>query len=364
MSDIDRLARPEIAEITPYSPGRSARIKLASNENPYGPSPLALQAMQEALQQVRLYPDPVCAELTAALAQDLAVGPESIVIGRGSDEVIHMLALAFLCPGDEVIFADPPFALYPFSATIMSCTPVPVRMRDYRHDLEAMAEAITDKTKVIFIANPYNPTSTIVRTDEVERFMHRAPDHVIVVFDEAYCEYVTDAAYPQTLEYVRGGANVLILRTFSKIYALAGMRIGYGIAKPELMKWLVKVREPFNVSNVAQAGALASLQDKEAQVRKSAGLNRECLAYLCSEFDRMGLSYAEPHANFVFVDVRMDSVGLFGALHCKGIAVRTGDIFGAPTHIRVSTGTMEQCQVFIAALEPVLADAGVLNAGV
>ena len=361
MSDVDRLGRPEIADIITYSPGKTAEIKLASNENPLGPSPQALAAMEEAIRQTRLYPDPTCAELRAALAEDLGVPAEWIVVGRGSDEVIHMTALAFLSPGEEVIFAVPPFALYPLSAMLMGCRQVTVPMRDYRHDLEAMADAIAPRTKMVFIANPYNPTSTIVRADEVERFMARVPDHVIVVFDQAYHEYVSDPGFPQTLQYVRDRRNVIVLHTFSKIYALAGLRVGYGIARPEIVKWLLKVQEPFNVSNVAQAAALGSLRDKEQQVRNGAQLNRECLAYLCGEFDRLGLTYAEPHANFVFVDTRMDSVELFGKLRAHGFAVRTGDIFGTPTHIRVSTGTMEQCRAFIARLEAVLTEAGVLT---
>lgn len=363
MSDVDRLGRPEIAGIITYSPGKTAEIKLASNENPHGPSPRALAAMEEAIRQTRLYPDPACTELRAALAEDLGVPAEWTVVGRGSDEVIHMAALAFLCPGDEVIFAVPPFALYPFSAMLMGCRQVTVPMRDYCHDLAAMAGAITPRTKMVFIANPYNPTSTIVRADEVERFMARVPDHVVVVFDEAYYEYVADPGYPQTLDYVRAGRNVVVLRTFSKIYALAGLRVGYGIARPEIVKWLLKVQEPFNVSNVAQAAALGSLRDKEQQVRQSADLNRQCLGYLCGEFDRLGLTYAEPHANFVFVDTRMDSVELFRKLRAPGFAVRTGDIFGTPTHIRVSTGTLEQCRQFIAVLEPILVEAGLLAGG-
>jgi histidinol-phosphate aminotransferase len=226
--------------------------------------------------------------------------------------------------------------------------------RDYRHDLQAMAAACTERTKLVFISNPYNPTATIVTKAEVDRFLTEIPEQTIVVLDEAYFEYVDDPAYPDGLEYVRQGLNVLSMRTFSKIHALAGLRIGYGIAPAELAKWLLLVREPFNVSSIAQAAALASLEDTE-QIRRAVALNAQGKAYLCREFDRLGLAYAPSQANFIFVDIGMDSVQAFDALRERGFAVRTGDIFGMPTHIRVTIGTAEQNEQFIAALTEVLA---------
>ncbi len=360
------IIRPSIKRIVPYSPGKPTRevqeelgpievVKLASNENPLGPSPLAIEAMERAIREVHIYPDPVCAELTAALAEKLGVGEEQIIIGRGSDELIHMIGLAFVNPGDQVVYSLPPFALYPFTTDLMAGERVGIPAREFKHDLEAMADAITDRTKVIFVANPYNPTGTISTAEEVERFMQRVPERCVVVFDEAYYEYVDDPAYPDTLEYVRQRRRAVVLRTFSKAYALAGLRIGYGIMTPEIAAALRQVREPFNVSSVAQAAALASLQDPE-QVERSRRLVAEGKEYLYGEFQRLGLFYVPTQANFIFVDTGVDSRQLFDALMRRGVTIRTGDIFGYPTFIRVTIGTMDQNRKFVAALEEALAE--------
>ena len=348
------LARECIKSIKPYSPGRTAPIKLASNENPLGPSPRALEAMERAIRATRLYPDLPSTELTNAIARHHNVAPECVVVGAGSDEVIYMLAMAYVNPGEEIVISSPPFATYCLIAPIMNAKLVMAPAQDYRHDLQAMAAACTERTKLVFISNPYNPTATIVTKAEVDRFLTEIPEQTIVVLDEAYFEYVDDPAYPDGLEYVRQGLNVLSMRTFSKIHALAGLRIGYGIAPAELAKWLLLVREPFNVSSIAQAAALASLEDTE-QIQRAVALNAQGKAYLCREFDRLGLAYAPSQANFIFVDIGMDSVQAFDALRERSFAVRTGDIFGMPTHIRVTIGTAEQNEQFIAALTEVLA---------
>ena len=364
MTDISQLVRPNITQIRPYSPGKSSQeameelgltqiTKLASNENPVGPSPKAIAAMQQALDDVYIYPDPLCRELTEALAAHWQVQPEGIVVGRGSDEVIHMLGLAFVNPGDEVIYAAPPFALYPLTTTIMDAKSVPVPHKDFVHDLPAMADAITEKTKLIFISNPYNPMGTIVTAEGIAQFMARVPDHVIVVFDEAYYEYVDDPEYGSGLSFVQEGRHAIVLYTFSKAYALAGLRIGYGIAPPELAAALKQVREPFNVAGIAQTAALASLQDPE-QVVRSRRLVQEGKQYLYTQFEEMGLAYVPTQANFILVDVGIDSRKCFDALMCRGVTVRTGDIFGLPTYIRVTIGTAEQNRQFINALREVL----------
>lgn len=361
---IEEITRPSVRRIVPYSPGKPTRevqeelgpievVKLASNENPLGPSPLAVEAMQAAAKEVYTYPDPVCADLTAALAEKWNVDPDGIVVGRGSDEVIHMLGLAFVGPDDEVVYSDPPFALYPLTTDLMGGTHVRVPARDFRHDLEAFAQAITERTRLVFIANPYNPTGTIVTAAEVAEFMERVPDTCVVVFDEAYYEYVDDPEYPDTLEYVRAGARVAVLRTFSKAYALAGLRIGYGITTPEVAAVLKQVRPPFNVSSIAQAAALASLSDPN-QVQRSAEMVKRGREYLYAELQRLGLHYIPSQANFVFFDARVDSRALFDELMRRGVTVRTGDIFGHPTYIRVTVGTPEQNRKFIAALEDAL----------
>jgi len=362
--DDDDLIRPSIRGLTPYSPGKPISevqrelgltdiIKLASNENPLGPSPAALRAMQEALEEVRLYPDNDSYELREAVSKRLGFPPEQVVVGRGSDEVIHMIGLAFLRPGEESIMPEPPFTLYEFTTQLMGGVQVRVPLRDFTYDLPAMAERFSEKTKLVFFANPNNPTGTMVRKDAVAKFMSELPPQAIMVFDEAYREYVDDPEYPDGLDYVREGANALVLRTFSKVYALAGLRIGYGVGPPHLMKWLQNVREPFNVSSVAQAGALASLDDED-QVKRAAEANREGKKYLYAEFERMGLRYVPTQANFIFVDAGKDSRAVFSQLLRRGVIVRTGDIFGFPTFVRVTIGTPEQNERFIRALEEVL----------
>ncbi len=364
MTDMSDLIRESVKQIKPYSPGKSSQeakeelgleeiTKLASNENPLGPSPRAIEAMQEAAAEVYFYPDPVCRDLTQALAELCDVDPEGIVIGRGSDEIIHMMGLAFVNPGEEIIYSDPPFALYPMTTAIMDGRAVAVPHRDLTHDLEAMTAAVTERTKLVFISNPYNPTGTIVTADEVARLMDVIPDHVIVGFDEAYYEYVDDLEYPDCLEYVRQGRKVVLLRTFSKAYGLAGLRIGYGIAPPEMARALKQVREPFNVSGISQVAALASLQDPD-QVQRSFQLVQEGKQYLYEQFEQMGLDYVPTQANFIFVDVGLDSRECFDGLMRQGVTVRTGDIFGLPTYIRVTIGTMEQNRKFIEALRDVL----------
>ncbi|MEA3402680.1 MAG: histidinol-phosphate transaminase [Armatimonadota bacterium] len=366
MAEADELIRETVKRIVPYSPGKSSAevmaelgiervTKLASNENPLGPSPLAVQAMQDAASEVLSYPDPQCVELTEALAEMLDVDPDTIVVGRGSDEILHYLGLAFVDPGDNLVFSDPAFAIYPYTARLMAAEEVVVPARDFRHDLDAMAEAVTERTKLVFISNPYNPLGTIVTADEVAAFMDRVPDTCIVVFDEAYFEYVDDPAYPDTLQHVREGARCAVLRTFSKAFALAGLRIGYGIAPVDIASALKQVREPFNVASVAQTAALASLRDPD-QVPRSVANNRAGKQYLYGQFDKMGLEYIPTQANFIFVEVGMDSVACFDALMRHGVTVRTGEIFGFPEWIRVTIGTPEQNETFIAALRQVLAE--------
>ena len=363
MSDISDLVRNSIKQIKPYSPGKSSRevkedlglaevTKLASNENPLGPSAGTVKAMQQAAAEVYFYPDPLCRDLTEALAEKWDVDPDGILVGRGSDEIIHMMGLAFVNPGEEIIYSDPWFALYPITAALMDARAVTIRHRDFTHNLEAMAAAITDRTKLVFISNPYNPTGTIVTAEQVGEFMEALPDHVIVGFDEAYYEYVDDPDYPNCLDYVREGRKAVVLRTFSKAYGLAGLRIGYGIAPPEVATALKQVREPFNVSSIAQAAALASLADPD-QVQRSFQLVQDGKQYLYEQFEQMGLSYVPTQANFIFVDVGIDSRECFDELMQRGVTVRTGDIFGLPTYIRVTIGTMEQNRKFIEALRDV-----------
>jgi len=361
----ERFVRAAVARLRPYIPGKPIDevkrelglqdiIKLASNENPLGPSPLALRAMRNCLKDVRLYPDNECYLLKRKLSERLGFPPEQIHVGRGSDEVIHEIGLAFLEKGDEVLIPSNPFVLYEFTGTMMEAELVRVPLRDYRYDLEAMAERISARTKLAFVANPNNPTGTIVTHDEVVKFLDRLGNQGILVLDEAYYEYAEDPKYPRSLELVKEGRNVIVLRTFSKIYALAGLRIGCGVANPELSAALAKVREPFNVSNVAQAAALASLDD-DYQVRRSLRVNRQGKKYLYRELKRMKLKYVPTEANFIFVDTGRDAKAVAWELLKRGVIVRYDPAFAYDTHFRVTIGTPAQNKRFVAALKEVLA---------
>ncbi|MHB9025976.1 MAG: histidinol-phosphate transaminase [Armatimonadota bacterium] len=359
--------RAALDSITPYSPGKpidevarelgldpASIIKLASNENPLGPSPLAVEAIRAHAGDVLLYPDSDSYALRQALAAHLGLHGDQFIIGRGSDEIMHFISLAYLQEGDEVVMGDPPFSMYEISTKLMGATPVKVPLKDYAHDLEAMLAAITPRTKLVYIANPHNPTGAMNAKAEVDAFMAAVPAHVLVVLDEAYTEYVTRGDYPDALTYLRAGANAIILRTFSKIYALAGLRVGYGIClRPEILQALQQVREPFNVCNLGQWAAIASLRDPR-QVQRSRDHNEAGKQYLYGEFTRMGLPYVPTQSNFILVDTKQPCVEVFKKLLRAGVIVRTGEIFGYPTMIRVTIGAPEENARFIATLEQVL----------
>jgi len=359
------LCRKCILRLTPYVPGKPIEevkrelgidnvIKLASNENPLGPSPKALEAMRAALENVAQYPEGSCYELRHAVAKHLDVLPEMLIFGSGADEVIHYIGVALLECGDEIVQAHPSFVQYCAAATLMDCPARMVPLKDWTHDLDAMLAAVNERTKLFFISNPNNPTGTIVWADAVERVLDALPERCVVVLDEAYYEYVDDPAYTRSIEWIRQGRNVIALRTFSKIYALAGLRIGYGVAPARLIELLERVRLPFNVNSVAQVGAIASLQDPE-QVARTRKQNQRSKSFIYAELEKMGLPYTPTQANFIWIDVMRDCKQVFTELMKRGVIVRTGDIFGAPTHIRVTTGTDEQNERFISTLREVLA---------
>jgi len=368
------ITRPCVSRLTPYTPGKpieevqrefglSDVVKLASNENPLGPSPKAVAAIRNCAPAVSLYPDNDCYLLRRALSLSLGAAPNQIMLGHGSDELIHNIGLAFVSPGDEVMMCEGPFSQYEFTAKLMDGSPVYVPMVDFRYDTKEMARRLTPRTKVIFIGNPNNPTGTIVTRSELAELAAVIPPTAVLVMDEAYYEYAQGADYPDSLALVREGRRVIVLRTFSKIYGLAGLRIGYGVTTPELADALERVREPFNVSSIAQAAALASLEDGE-QVQRTVALNAQSREYFYREFERLGLRYTASYANFVWVNVGRPCRPVFTELLRQGMIVRTGDIFGAPTHLRVTTGLPEQNQRFIAALERVLHAQTPLSAGV
>ena len=337
--------------------GLTEVIKLASNENPFGCSEAAKQAIVNELANTSLYPDGAAVALTEALAEHLGVGKDQLIFGAGSDEVILMIARAFLVPGDETIMADETFPQYKHNAEIEGAKIIEVPLKDGRHDLPAMLAQVTDKTKIIWICNPNNPTGTIVTKDELDAFMAKVPAHVLVVLDEAYCEYIDDPAYPNGIDYVKRYPNVIALRTFSKIYGLASLRIGYGIGRPEIIRFVNQVREPFNTTRYAQAAAKAALADT-AFIAECKRRNAEGLAYLKAEFDRLGLSYFEPYGNFVMFDAGRPSQAVFEALLRKGIISRARWTH-YPTHIRITVGSSEQNRKFIEALEQVLQEPAV-----
>jgi histidinol-phosphate aminotransferase len=353
-----------IARLRPYVPGKPIEevqrelgltdvIKLASNENPLGPSPRALEALVAAASGVALYPEGSAPALRRAVSRATGMPEDTLVFGNGSDEVLHLLALTFLQPGDETVQGDPSFAMYEIYATQCDAVPVLVPLKNFTHDLDAMADAVTSRTRMVFIANPNNPTGTLVRRDAVARFLDRLPHNVLVVLDEAYDEYVTGPDKPDLRPLVLEGRNVVILHTFSKAYGLAGLRVGYGIMRPQLATLLNRVRSPFNVNLPAQAAAAAALGDSE-HVTRTVALNAEGRNYFYAEFERLGLRYVPSEGNFVLVDVG-DGRRVFEALQHKGVIVRSAHGMGLPRHIRVTTGTMPQNQRFIAALKDVLA---------
>ncbi len=359
--------RDAIMAIEPYVPGKPISevkrelgiddvIKLASNENPLGPSPLAQEAVAKWVTQMHLYPDGYAYELRRTLAASLGVGDDQLVFGTGSDEVIRLIAEAFMSPGDEVVMATPTFSVYRSATLLMGAKPVEIPLQDYTHDLLAMAAAVNEKTKAVFVCNPNNPTGTIVPYLEIREFMKDIPPSTLVVFDEAYFEYVTDTDYPNSLALLEGdGPAVVILRTFSKAYGLAGLRIGYGVSDPETASILNRVREPFNTNAAAQVGALAALADTD-HLSRSLEVNSAGKQYLSEAFAELGLEYVHTHTNFILVDVRRDCKEVFRKLLARGVIVRTGDIFGYPTKLRISIGTQQENRRFVEALRAVLAE--------
>jgi histidinol-phosphate aminotransferase len=363
MSSIWDIANPQLRDLAVYEPGKpieeTARelgtsaggiIKLASNENPLGPSPRALAAMRGALDSAHLYPDGGGYYLCDALAARLGCTRGHIILGSGSNEIIEFLGHAFLDRGDDVITSEHAFIAYKLVAAVFGARTIEVPSPDLRHDLDAMISAITPRTRLIFVANPNNPTGTLVTQAEIDRFIDRVPENVVVVFDEAYFEYLDDP--PDTLRFVRDGRNVAVLRTFSKIQGLASLRIGYGIARPELIQVLQKTRQPFNVNGLAQAAALAALGDDEHQ-RETKRLTDEGRAYLQEQFKAMNLTFVPSVANFVLLKVG-DGAGIFRKLLERQIIVRALKGYNLPAWIRISVGTMDQNRRCVAALREVL----------
>jgi histidinol-phosphate aminotransferase len=354
----------KILEITPYQPGKPIEevrrqlglkevIKLASNENPLGPSPKAVSAIKQSLAKINRYPEGSCFYLRHRLSKKLKVKPQNLIFGNGSDEIIDIIIKAFSEPDDEVITSDITFLEYKIIARQNGRRVKAVPLKDFKYDLSAIRKNISPKARVIFIANPNNPTGTYLKRSEVDKFLDGLPGDIVVVFDEAYLEFAENQDFPKSLNYFRQGKNVIILRTFSKIYGLAGLRIGYGIAGKEFIRYMERARQPFNVNTLAQEAALAALDDT-AFIRKAQRVVSEGKKYLYSELDRLKINYIPSAANFILIDLKQNGLKIFNKLLKEGIIVRDMRQYGLNNFIRVTVGTKKENKKFVEALKKVL----------
>lgn len=345
----DRLTllrpHPYIMSVVPHQPPRpeTGFIRMAFNENPIGPSPLALEAIQSALFGLNRYPDSRGTDLKQALARKHDLDSENIILGQGASEILEIITRVFLSPGDEIVTPDPTFPYYKMVGQLSGCNTVSIPLRNHGVDLQAVAAAVTEKTRIIFIANPNNPTGTVVKQADIERFLESVADHVVVVFDEAYIDYVTG----EKIDTVRllSRKPLILVRTFSKVMGLAGNRIGYGMADPNIIEMLSKLRRPYNTCALAQVAALASLEDSE-HLEKTIQTVTQGRSFLCREFDRLGIDYVPSHTNFILADMRVSTDKVMKELLARGFLVRPMP----PTSIRVSVGTAQQNRDFIKAL--------------
>lgn len=359
-----QISAPGIPGLNPYVPGKpiselerelgiTDSIKLASNENPLGCSERALAAMRNELSQMARYPDGGGFELRQALAGIHQVAANRITLGNGSNDVLDMIARVFLAPGDESLFSQHAFAVYPISSQAVGATLKVAPAKDYGHDLDAMAGLVSDRTRVVWIANPNNPTGTWLRSQELRTFLERLPSQVIAVVDEAYVEYVAELDYPDSSRWLGDFPNLIVTRTFSKAYGLAGLRVGYALSHPDVADLLNRVRQPFNVNSVALAAAAAALQDQEF-IQRAVAVNREGMAQLTAGFEMLGLSYIPSVGNFITVDMGRPAAELDQALLREGCITRPVAGYGLPNHLRVSIGLPEENQRLLEALEKVL----------
>jgi histidinol-phosphate aminotransferase len=361
--------RPAVDELTPYQPGKPVEdvqrelgldrvVKLASNEGPFPPFPAALEAMERAALELNRYPDGGVYRLHEALAARHGIAFDQVAVGAGADGCIDMLSQAALDPGDEIVCGWPSFPSYVIYARKQGAVAITIPLRDHRYDLDALLASISPRTKLVYVCNPNNPTGTMNTAAELDRFFARIPEHVLVVVDQAYFEYIDRDDYPDAVEaYVKAGRRVAVLRTFSKIYGLAGLRVGYAVAPREVCAAMAKVRRPFDVTTTAQVAALASL-DNPAEIERRRSLNAEGLVRLAAILREQGLDPADGAVgNFLYVEVGEDAPRLYDALLHEGVIVRPLAGFGAPTAIRVSVGTPEENDFFAAALGRVLAKA-------
>ena len=354
-------------KLSPYVPGKPVEelarefglrpqdiVKLASNENPLGPSPRAIEAIKAALPEMTRYPDGNGFALKSSLSERLGVSPAMITLGNGSNDILELITRAFVGPQHEVVFSQHAFAVYPIVTQAVGARAVVVPARDWGHDLEAMAAAITPATRLVFIANPNNPTGTWIDAAALEAFLARVPEQVIVVLDEAYTEYVENGEVPNGMDYLARYPNLLVSRTFSKAYGLAALRVGYAVCQPAIADAMNRVRQPFNVNSLALAAAVATLADAD-YLAASCKVNREGMAQLEAGFAALGLSWIPSRGNFIAVDLGREASGIYQALLRQGVIVRPVGNYEMPNHLRVSIGLAQENQRFLDVLGQVLA---------
>ncbi len=360
-----------IRAIHPYQPGKpiselvrdlglekNSVIKLASNENPLGTSPLALEAMSAALSEIARYPDGSGYELKNALAEHYAVNVDQIVLGNGSNDVLEIAARIFLKPGTAAVYSQHAFAIYPLLAQALGAQGISVPARLYGHDLVAMLNAVTPETRIIFIANPNNPTGTLCDPSDLQRFVERVPQNVLVILDEAYDEYLPEANKANSIAWLRKFPNLLITRTFSKAYGLAGIRVGFALAHPELADLMNRIRQPFNVNSLGLIGALAALKDTEF-VRRAFELNRAGMIEVANGLRQLGVEFIPSYGNFITLRIRGDEINTAKAyqnLLRKGVIVRPLGVYEMPHHLRVTIGLKSENEKFLIALAQVIAN--------
>jgi len=359
-----KLIRESILRIQQYEPGMPAEVlkgelslkgefsKLASNENPLGPSPLAIEAIRRSLKDGNLYPDNSCIQLREKIAQNLGVPVKNLGVGNGTTELIFLIGIAFLNPGETFIMSESSFIMAKIVAQIMDCNLVEVPLKDYRHDLDAILKMVSDDTKLVYLDNPMNPIGTMLTQQDVSRFMKEIPDDIVVVFDEAYFEYANKENFPDSLRFVQEGRNVIVLRTFSKMYGLAGFRVGYCAASEEFIDALNRARPPFSVNRFAQIAAAEALRD-EAHIKKTLEITESGKRFLYENFERMSLFYIPSETNFVTVDVKTDGQKVADEFKQRSVIVRPLVMYGKPTFLRVTIGTPEQNRKFIEVLKQI-----------
>jgi len=366
MSDNNEVqARKVLQEMTPYSPGKpiwevqrewglKEVIKLASNENPLGPSPKAIEAITQALPELHRYPDADASKLKQVIAEAYEVEAKQLIVTNGGDELITLVSEAFLDASDEVVVPDPSFSEYRFGALLMGAVVKNVPLKsDFSYDVEAILAAVTNRTKLVYLCSPNNPTGTILTKAELEYILDALPKRVLVVLDAAYSHYTTSTEYTNGVEFVRKGYPILVIQTFSKIFGLAGIRVGFGIAPEGIIQSIVQVKEPFNVNTLAQVAAMAAIGDHE-HVNQSSQLVKAERLRLYDSLRLLGLGYTESMSNFILVELGLEAKSIYERLMTKGVIVRYGQIWGLPQHVRVSVGLPADNDRFIKALQEII----------